>query len=110
MATRGSWGGLPNHIGHIVKLFDAFGKDLVIVETVGVGQTEVGIAQIADTTVLVLSPKSGDSIQFMKAGIIKLADIIVVNKANHANLHGLVSDLKSILSLSNNNKKALQCS
>ncbi len=104
MSIRGNQGGLPKHVGNVVKLFDAFGKDIVIVETVGVGQTEVGVARVADTTVLVLSPESGDSIQFMKAGIMELADIIVVNKAEHSNVHRLASDLRSIIALSSNGK------
>ena len=99
MATRGSQSGLSRHIGDVVKLLDAFGKDIIIVETIGVGQTETGIAEIADTVVLVLSPESGDSIQFMKAGLMEIADIIVVNKADRHNAENLVSELVASLSL-----------
>jgi LAO/AO transport system kinase len=100
MATRGHYGGLPRTASHVVKLLDAFGKDLVIVETVGVGQTELGITEVADAIVLVLSPESGDSIQFMKAGIMEVADIIVVNKADHGNAEGIVFELKTMLRMS----------
>jgi len=105
MATRGSYGGIPKCVNHVVKLLDAFGKDIVIVETVGVGQTEIGITEVADVIVLVLSPESGDSIQFMKAGIIEVADVIVVNKADHGNAEGLVSELKACLSMVTNSSK-----
>jgi LAO/AO transport system kinase len=100
MATRGHYGGLPRATGHVVKLLDAFGKDLVIVETVGVGQTELGITEVADAIVLVLSPESGDSIQFMKAGIMEVADILVVNKADHGNAEGIAFELKTMLRMS----------
>lgn len=100
MASRGSQGGIPRCINNVIKLLDAFGKDIIIVETVGVGQTEIGITEVADTIVLVLSPNAGDSIQFMKAGIIEIADVIVVNKADHGNAEGLVSELKAVLTLS----------
>lgn len=99
MATRGHYGGLPRTTGHVVKLLDAFGKDVVIVETVGVGQTELGITEVADAIVLVLSPESGDSIQFMKAGIMEVADIIVVNKADHGNPEGIAFEIKAMLRL-----------
>ena len=100
MATRGHYGGLPRSTGNVVKLLDAFGKDLIIVETVGVGQTELAISTVTDTIVLVLSPDSGDTIQFMKAGIIEIADVIVVNKADHGNAEGIVFELKALLRLS----------
>jgi len=105
MATRGSQGGLPRAIGNITKLLDAFGKDIIIVETVGVGQTEIGITEVADIVVLVLSPDAGDSIQFMKAGIIEIADVIVVNKADYGYAENLVSELKAVLMLSSNSSK-----
>jgi len=105
MATRGSQGGLPASISNITKLLDAFGKDIIIVETVGVGQTEMGIAKVADTVVLVLSPDAGDSIQFMKAGLIEIADVIVVNKADHGYAENLVDELKAVLLFSPSNAK-----
>ena len=89
MATRGSQGGLPRCISNVTKLLDAFGKDIIIVETIGVGQTEISITEVADTIVLVLSPESGDSIQFMKAGLIEIADVIVVSKYPPSKLGGI---------------------
>lgn len=99
MATRGSYGGLPPCAQDIVKLLKAFGKDMVIVETVGVGQTDCAVAGVADIVALVLSPDSGDSIQFMKAGIMEIGDVIVVNKAEDGRAEPLVSALKSLLAM-----------
>ncbi len=82
MSTRGSFGGISNATRGVVHLLDAFGKDIVIIETVGVGQSEVDIAQNADTTILVLTPLSGDSVQILKAGIMEIPDIVVINKAD----------------------------
>ncbi len=93
MATRGSHGGLSKAVASTVNLLDAFGKDIIIVETVGVGQTELSIKQIADVMVLVLVPEFGDAIQVMKAGLVEVADIIVVNKANHEGAERLVAEL-----------------
>jgi len=97
MTTRGSYGGLSKAVGSTVNLLDAFGKDIIIVETVGVGQTELDIKEIADTIVLVLMPQSGDVIQIMKAGLIEIADIIVVNKADQEGAERLVAELKATL-------------
>ena len=97
MATRGSHGGLSNAVEAAVKLLDAFGKDVIIIETVGVGQTELSIAQIADTTVLVLVPESGDDVQALKAGIVEVADIIVVNKADREGAERLVGEFRAAL-------------
>ena len=82
MATRGFLGGMAKATGDVVKVLDAYGKDVVIIETVGVGQDEVDIIGIADTTCLVLVPGLGDSIQSMKAGIMEIADIFAINKAD----------------------------
>lgn len=82
MATRGFLGGMSKATGDVVKVLDALGKDVIIIETVGVGQDEVDIIGIADTTCLVLVPGLGDSIQSMKAGIMEIADIFVINKAD----------------------------
>ncbi len=82
MATRGSMGGLAAATREVMDLMDAFGLDRLIVETVGVGQTELEITGAADTVVVVLVPESGDSIQAMKAGLMEIADIFVVNKAD----------------------------
>ena len=82
MATRGNLGGLARASADVIKIMDAFGKDWVIVETVGVGQDEVDIARTADTTVVVLAPGLGDTIQSMKAGVMEIADLYVINKAD----------------------------
>jgi LAO/AO transport system kinase len=82
MATRGFLGGTAKATGDVVKVLDAFGKDVVIIETVGVGQDEVDIIGIADTTCLVLVPGLGDAIQSMKAGVMEIADVFVINKAD----------------------------
>src|SRR5262249_13628081 len=84
MATRGSLGGLARATADVVKLFSCFGYDWVLIETVGVGQSELDIMGLADTTVVVLVPESGDAIQTMKAGLLEAADIFVVNKADRA--------------------------
>ncbi len=97
MATRGSRGGLSNAVRAVVSLLDAFGLDIIIIETVGAGQTELGITQIADIVVLVLVPESGDDIQALKAGIVEVADIIVVNKADRDGAERLVSEFKAAL-------------
>jgi LAO/AO transport system kinase len=82
MATRGSHGGLPRIIKAAARLLDAAGKEVVLVETVGVGQTELDIMGVADTVVVTLVPEAGDSIQALKAGLMEVADIFVVNKAD----------------------------
>src|SRR5262245_54564630 len=83
MATRGSLGGLADATAKLVRLFSAAGRDVVIVETVGVGQAEVAVAQLAAITVVVLAPGMGDDVQAFKAGIMEIADIFVINKADH---------------------------
>ena len=98
MATRGSYGGLSKAARAAVNLLDAFGKDIIIIETVGVGQTELSIKGIADIVVLVLVPDSGDDMQAMKAGLVEIADIIVVNKADHEGAERLVAQLRATLS------------
>jgi len=100
MATRGSHGGLPSTTPGVVKLMDAFGMDYIIVETVGVGQTELEIMETADTTVLVLVPEAGDTIQTMKAGIFEIADIFVVNKADRPGADAMVTELIGMLHIS----------
>jgi len=82
MATRGSRGGLPTTTRNVMKLLDAFGKDIILVETVGVGQTELDIMETVDTTIVALVPEAGDTIQTMKAGLMEIANIFVVNKAD----------------------------
>ncbi len=99
MATRGSHGGLPRTTGGVIKLMSAFGKDFILVETVGVGQTELDIMQNVDTTVVVLVPEAGDTIQTMKAGLFEIADIFAVNKADRPGADNLVAELGMILHL-----------
>lgn len=99
MASRGSLGGLSEASLQAALLMDAAGKDDVLLETVGVGQAEVDIIDHADTVVLVLSPGSGDSIQALKAGVMEIPDVIVVNKADHPLAESMVRDVKGVLSL-----------
>lgn len=94
MATRGSLGGLSRATGEVIKLLAAFGFEWVLVETVGVGQTELDIMKLADTTVVVLVPESGDAIQAMKAGLMEAADTFVVNKADRPGAPALVAELR----------------
>ncbi len=100
MATRGNLGGLAPATAGIVTALDAFGKDAVIVETVGAGQDEVEVAAMADTTVVVLTPGSGDDVQAMKAGIMEIADVLVVNKSDLPNADLLARQLRSIVEAS----------
>lgn len=97
LATRDSRGGLSRAARGVVKLMDASGKDFVLVETVGVGQTELDIVEAADTTVVVLVPEAGDAIQTMKAGLLEIADIFVVNKADREGADSLVIELEKML-------------
>jgi LAO/AO transport system kinase len=99
MATRGSLGGLATTTKEVVDLMDAFGFDRVLVETVGVGQTELEVTAAADTVVVVLVPESGDAIQAMKAGLMEIADIFVVNKADRPGAPKLVKELRQALHL-----------
>ena len=97
MATRGSLGGLARTTKEVVDVLEAFGLDTLIIETVGVGQTEMDIASTADTTVVVLSPESGDSIQAMKAGLMEAADVLVVNKSDRPGAGQMVRTLEADL-------------
>jgi LAO/AO transport system kinase len=98
MASRGSLGGLSKKATEAVDVLDAAGKNIVIMETVGVGQSELDIAGAADTTIVVLVPESGDSIQAMKAGLMEIADFFVLNKADRAGAEQAVMSMKMILS------------
>ncbi len=99
MATRGSIGGLAATSKEVIDLMDAFGLGRLLIETVGVGQTELGITGAADTVVVVLVPESGDGIQAMKAGLMEIADIFVVNKADRPGADRVVGDLETSLHL-----------
>lgn len=99
MATRGSVGGLATTTKEVLDLLDAFGFQRVMVETVGVGQTELEITGAADTVVVVLVPESGDGIQAMKAGLMEIADVFVVNKADRPGADQVVQDLRLALQL-----------
>jgi LAO/AO transport system kinase len=99
MATRGALGGLAEAALQAALLMDAAGKDDVFLETVGVGQAEVDVIDHADTIVLVLIPGSGDSIQALKAGVMEIPDIIVVNKADHPLTDTMVREIRGVLSL-----------
>ncbi len=94
MASRGSLGGLARKTKDIALVLDAAGMDYIIIETIGVGQVELDIAQVCDTTIVVLVPESGDSIQALKAGLLEIADIIAVNKGDRDGSDQLVMELK----------------
>jgi len=99
MATRGSMGGLPQTASSVIKLLDAAGKDIILVETVGVGQSEIDIMEKTDTVLVILCPESGDAIQTMKAGLFEIADILVVNKADNPGADNFVRDIQAMLQL-----------
>jgi len=99
MATRGALGGLARATNDVVKVLDAFGKDVILVETVGVGQDEVEIARTAHTTVVVEVPGLGDDIQAIKAGILEIADVLAVNKADREGVERTVAALQMMLEL-----------
>src|SRR3989441_12034664 len=94
MAARGAFGGLARATGDVIKLLAAFGFPWILIETVGVGQTELDIMKLADTTVVILVPESGDAIQTMKAGLLEAADVFVVNKADRTGAPALMAELK----------------
>lgn len=99
MATRGSLGGLAVATNEVGDVLDAFGKDIVIMETVGVGQSELDIVSAAETTIVVLVPESGDGVQTMKAGLMEIADIFVINKADREGADGLAREVEAVLSM-----------
>lgn len=100
MGTRGSLGGLSHKTADAVKAMDAFGKDIIFVETVGVGQSEVDIVKAADTTMVVLIPGMGDDIQAIKAGILEIGDVFTINKADLNGADKLVREMNMMLDLS----------
>ena len=99
MATRGSLGGLAAATRDVADVVDAFGVDRILIETVGVGQSELDIARMADTSVVVLVPESGDSIQTLKAGLMEIADLFVVNKADRPGADRLRNELELMLGM-----------
>lgn len=105
MGTRGSLGGLSKTTKEVVKVMDAFGMDWIIIETVGVGQAELDIMYIADTTVVVLTPGAGDSIQTIKAGIMEIADVFAVNKCDMPGADRVVSEVEMMLDLQDDHVK-----
>ena len=106
VATRGAYGGLAAVARAGVKLLEAVGKTLILVETVGVGQTELDVVGVADLVVVVLVPESGDTVQAMKAGILEVADIFVVNKADRDGAGQLVTVINAMLSLAHGPQEA----
>jgi LAO/AO transport system kinase len=101
MGTRGMMGGLTSALYDVVEILDAAGMNVILIETVGVGQDEVDIVKIADTTLVVLIPGLGDSVQTIKAGLMEIADIFVVNKADKPGVEQTVAELESMLDLVN---------
>ena len=99
MGTRGYLGGLSRATQATVKILDAFGKDVIFIETVGVGQAEVDIVKVADTVVLITLPGMGDDIQIIKAGIMEIGDVFVVNKADKEGHERLLTEIRMMLDL-----------
>src|SRR2546425_1809020 len=97
MATRGRFGGLSRATRDAIDLMDAAGRDPILIETVGVGQDEVDVVRVADTVLVVLTPGQGDDIQAIKAGLLEIADLFVINKADHSGADRLASDLEWIM-------------
>src|SRR5512145_1073328 len=108
MATRGSLGGLAQATANMVQVFDAAGFDVIIIETVGAGQSEVDVARLAHTTLVVEAPGLGDDIQAIKAGILEIADILVINKADRPGAEMTEKALKSMLDLAHPTEHVFQ--
>ncbi|MGC8902514.1 MAG: methylmalonyl Co-A mutase-associated GTPase MeaB [Fervidobacterium sp.] len=109
MGSRGSVGGLNDSIFGVIILYKLYGFDYILIETVGAGQSEIDIAYVADTVVLVLSPGSGDEIQLMKAGIMEIGDIFVINKSDLEGADILKINLETTLSFSESKKPIVMC-
>jgi LAO/AO transport system kinase len=105
MGTRGMLGGLTSAVYDVVEILDASGKDVVLVETVGVGQAEVDVIKIADTTLVIIVPGLGDSIQTLKAGVMEIADIYVVNKADRDGVEQTVAEVESLVDIACSDKE-----
>lgn len=99
LGTRGAHGGLSRATRDVVRLFDSFGKEIIIVETVGVGQTEMDVLEVAHSTVVVLTPESGDTIQTLKAGLLEAADVFAVNKSDREGALKIQQELKSMIEM-----------
>ena len=104
MGTRGMLGGLASAVYDVVEILDASDKDVILVETVGVGQAEVDVIKIADTTLVVVVPGLGDSIQTLKAGVMEIADIYVVNKADRDGVEQTVAEVESLVDITSSDK------
>lgn len=99
IASRGHLGGLSAQTGYMADALDVAGYDFIIYETVGTGQSELEIAQHADCVMVVLNPESGDAIQAMKAGLMEIADIIIVNKSDHPNTNNFINQMEMVLNI-----------
>lgn len=99
LSARGHLGGLSAATTEVVDLLDAVGVDTIVVETVGVGQSELGVMEVADSVVVVLTPESGDTVQTLKAGLLEIADVFVVNKADRPGAHRLARELERSIAL-----------
>ena len=106
MATRGVLGGLARATADVAAVIEASGKDVILIETVGVGQDEVDIVRLADVTVVVLVPGMGDDVQSLKAGILEIADVFAINKCDHAGADALEAELKASMSLGHSVREA----
>jgi LAO/AO transport system kinase len=100
MGTRGALGGLANAVYDVVDILDAAGMDIILIETVGVGQDEVEVVKVADTTIVVTVPGLGDAVQTIKAGLMEIADIFAVNKADRPGIEQTIAELQSMVDLS----------
>jgi LAO/AO transport system kinase len=99
LSSRGSHGGVARATRDVIRLLDAYGMDVVLVETVGVGQTELDIMRLADTTIVVLVPEAGDAVQVMKAGLLEIADVFVVNKADRDGAERMKAELVQMVQM-----------
>lgn len=108
MATRGSLGGMARKTASVVQVFDAAGYEIIIIETVGAGQSEVDIARLAHTTLVVEAPGLGDDIQAIKAGILEIADVLVINKADRPGVENTERALRSTLELAHPTKRVIR--
>ena len=106
MASRGSFGGLVRTAYQVADIMDAYGMDMIILETVGVGQSEIEIVEHADTTVVVLVPESGDGVQAMKAGLMEIADVFVINKSDREQADYIKREVESMLELKLHDEKS----